>query len=190
MKNPITLFLAAITVFPALSQTNDTSVDSVTYTLGEVVVKANPRVTSLKGDALLTRVAGTQLEHAGTANDVLTQVPMVLGADGNFEVFGKGTPAIYVNGRLIQDTSELAQISSANIRNVEVMTNPGAKYSASVKAVINITLKVPQGDGLSGLVRAQGAVQKYGRTTEQLNLKYRTGGLEVFGNFGYMGGKH
>ena len=190
MKNPITLFLAAITVFPALSQTNDTSVDSVTYTLGEVVVKANPRVTSLKGDALLTRVAGTQLEHAGTANDVLTQVPMVLGADGNFEVFGKGTPAIYVNGRLIQDTSELAQISSANIRNVEVMTNPGAKYSASVKAVINITLKAPQGDGLSGLVRAQGAVQKYGRTTEQLNLKYRTGGLEVFGNFGYMGGKH
>ena len=168
MKNPITLFLAAITVFPALSQTNDTSVDSVTYTLGEVVVKANPRVTSLKGDALLTRVAGTQLEHAGTANDVLTQVPMVLGADGNFEVFGKGTPAIYVNGRLIQDTSELAQISSANIRNVEVMTNPGAKYSASVKAVINITLKVPQGDGLSGLVRAQGAVQKYGSATSDI----------------------
>lgn len=165
-------------------------VDSVTYTLGEVTVKANPRVTTLKGGAMSTRVSGTPLEHAGTANDVLTQVPMVLGADGNFEVFGKGTPAIYVNGRLVQDVSELAQISSSNIKNVEVVTNPGAKYSASVKAVINISLKAPQGDGFSGLLRAQGAVQRYFRDIEQLNLKYRTGGLEVFGNFGYIGGKH
>ena len=172
------------------AQAENNEVDSVTYTLGEVTVKANPRVTTLKGGAMSTRVSGTPLEHAGTANDVLTQVPMVLGADGNFEVFGKGTPAIYVNGRLVQDVSELAQISSSNIKNVEVVTNPGAKYSASVKAVINISLKAPQGDGFSGLLRAQGAVQRYFRDTEQLNLKYRTGGLEVFGNFGYIGGKH
>ena len=190
MKTITIILLAIAAVLPAAAQTGTVPVDSVTYTLGEVVVKANPRVTSLKGDALLTRVTGTLLEHAGTANDVLTQVPMVLGSDGNFEVLGKGSPAIYVNGRLLQDVSELAQISSANIKTVEVQTNPGAKYSAAVKSVINITLKAPQGDGLSGLVRVQGAVQKYFRTMDQLNLKYRTGGLEVFGNFGYMGGRH
>lgn len=176
--------------FSAMAQTNEEGHDSVTYTLGEVVVKANPRVTTLKGDALRTRVSGTYLEHAGTANDVLSQIPMVLGSDGNFEVFGKGCPAIYVNGRLMQDVAELAQINSANIKNVEVITNPGARYSATTKAVINITLKAPQGDGFSGLVRAQGAVQKYGRNVDQLNLKYRSRGLEAFGNFGYFGGKH
>lgn len=64
--------------------------------LGEVVVKSNRPITAIKGDALVTNVAGSQLEHAGTANDVLTQVPMVLGRDGNFEVFGKGSPAIYI----------------------------------------------------------------------------------------------
>ena len=190
MKTILPFAIAIAATVSAMANTDNAATDSVTYTLGEVVVKANPRITTLKGDALLTRVAGTQLENAGTANDVLTQVPMVLGSDGNFEVFGKGSPAIYVNGRLLQDMSELAQINSANIRNVEVLTNPGAKYSASVKAVINITLKAPQGDGFSGLVRAQGAMQKYGRTMDQLNLKYRSGGLEVFGNFGYMGGKH
>lgn len=189
--NRLTILLTALMAFlQSPAQTNNAEADSITYTLGEIVVKANPRVTTLKGDALRTRVAGTQLELAGTANDVLARVPMVLGSDGNFEVFGKGTPAIYVNGRLLQDVSELAQISSANIKNVEVETNPGAKYNASVKAVINITLKAPQGDGLSGLVRAQGAVQKYFRTMDQLNLKYRTGGLEIFGNFGYFGGRH
>lgn len=130
------------------------------------------------------------MNHAGTAGDVLTQVPMVLGSDGNFEVVGKGSPAIYVNGRLLQDVSELEQISSADIKSVELLTNPGARYDASVKAVIRITLKAPQGDGFSGLVRAQGSLQKYARTMDQINLKYRTRGLEVFGNFGYMGGKH
>lgn len=190
MKTIISFLFATAIAASATAQTKDVLTDSITYTLGEVVVKANPRVTTLKGNALLTRVSGTQLEHAGTANDVLTQVPMVLGSDGNFEVFGKGSPAIYVNGRLLQDISELAQISSANIKNVEVVTNPGAKYNASVKAVINITLKAPQGDGFSGLARIQGAMQKYGRTMDQLNIKYRTGGLEVFANFGYMAGKH
>ncbi|MDE5876731.1 MAG: TonB-dependent receptor [Muribaculaceae bacterium] len=189
MKTIITLIFAVVTTISVTAQTNNTEIDSVTYTLGEVVVKANPRITSLKGDALLTRVAGTQLEHAGTANDVLPQIPMILGSDGNFEVFGKGNPAIYVNGRLLQDTSDLAQISSANIKNVEVITNPGAKYSASAKAVINITLKAPRGDGLSGLIRAQGSLQKYFRNSDQFNLKYRTGGLEVFGNFSYSSGK-
>ena len=79
--------------------------------LGEVVVKSNRPVTAIKGDALVTNVAGSQLEHAGTANDVLAQVPMVLGRDGNFEVFGKGSPAIYINGREVQDLTQLSQLN-------------------------------------------------------------------------------
>lgn len=160
-----------------------------TIELGEVVVSATRPSTTLKGNALVTNVAGSQLEHAGTANDVLTQVPMVLGRDGNFEVFGKGSPAIYINGREVQDLTQLSQLNSADIKNVEVITNPGAKYDASVKAVIRIRTKRPQGDGFSGTLRAQGVMQKYFRTVDQANFKYRTGGLELFGNFGYIGGK-
>ncbi|MDE5877098.1 MAG: TonB-dependent receptor [Muribaculaceae bacterium] len=160
-----------------------------TVMLGEVVVKSNRPVTTIKGDALVTNVAGSQLEHAGTANDVLTQVPMVLGRDGNFEVFGKGSPAIYVNGRELRDLSELSQINSADIKNIEVITNPGAKYDASVRSVIRIRTKKPQGEGFSGNIRAQGAWQKYFRNVDWANLKFRSGGLEVFGNFGLIKGK-
>ena len=163
--------------------------DSESVMLGEVVVKSNRPVTAIKGNALITNVAGSQLEHAGTANDVLTQVPMVLGRDGNFEVFGKGSPAIYINGREVQDLSQLSQLNSADIKNVEVITNPGAKYDASVKSVIRIRTKRPQGDGFSGTLRAQGVMQKYFRTVDHANFKFRTGGLELFGNFGYIGGK-
>lgn len=190
MKRNLMLFLLLLAAFLSAVKSNaQTPEDSVTYMLDEVVVKVDPSLTKLKGNALLTRVSGTQLEHAGTANDVLKQVPMVLGENGNFEVFGKGAPAIYVNGRIVEDLSELSQINSANIKNVEVVTSPGAKYDASVKAVINIRTKAPQGDGFSGTLRAQATLQKYFRTLDQINLKYRTGGLEAFANFGYLGGK-
>lgn len=75
--------------------------------LGEVVVKSSRPVIAIKGNALVTTVVNSQLSHAGTANDVLRQVPMVTGRDGNFEVFGKGTPLIYINGRLVQDKMNL-----------------------------------------------------------------------------------
>lgn len=153
-------------------------------TLGEVVVKPNRPVTAIKGDALVTTVAGSQLEHAGTAEDVLVQVPMVVGRDGVFEVFGKGSPAIYINGRLVRDSNELMQISSADIKNVEVVTNPGVKYDASVKSVIRITTKRPQGEGFSGLLRSVLRENKYFTNSNQANFKYRIGGLEVFANFG------
>lgn len=157
--------------------------------LGELVVRSHRPVTAIKGDALVTNVAGTQLEHAGTANDVLAQVPMVLGRDGNFEVFGKGSPAIYVNGREVRDVTELAQINSADITNVEVVTNPGAKYDATVKSVIRIRTKRPQGEGFSGNVRTQAAWQKYFRNVDWANLKFRSGGLELFCNLGLIKGK-
>ena len=128
--------------------------EPTTVMLGEVIVKSDRPVTAIKGDALVTSVAGTQLAHAGTAEDVLVQVPMVVGRDGVFEVFGKGSPAIYVNGRLVRDSNELMQISSADIKNVEVVTNPGVKYDASVNSVIRITTKRPQGEGFSGLLRS------------------------------------
>lgn len=161
----------------------------MSFVLGEIVVRSNLPTTAIKGDALVTNVENSILSQAGTANDVLTQVPMVLGRDGNYEVFGKGVPVIYINGRMVHDTNELSQLNSADIRSVEVITNPGAKYDASVTSVIRIRTKRPQGDGFSGTLRTQNGFQRYFRTADQVNLKYRTGGLEVFGNFSYFGGQ-
>ena len=45
--------------------------------LGEVVVKGDLPVTRVKGDALVTSVAGTLLEKAGTAEDWLDKIPNV-----------------------------------------------------------------------------------------------------------------
>ena len=161
----------------------------MTMHLQRVVVKSTRPLTTIKGNALVTNVAGSQLSHAGTANDVLRQVPMVTGRDGNFEVFGKGKPLIYINGRTVQDNNELSQLNSQDIKNVEVITNPGAKYDASVKAVIRIHTKPAQGDGFGVTLRAQNGYRHYFVSMEQANLKYRTGGLEMFANLNNYSGK-
>ena len=109
-------------VIPSTGNLGIITLNTENVMLGEVVVRANRPVTTMKGDVLVTNVAGSQLEHAGTANDVLTQVPMVLGRDGNFEVFGKGSPSIYINGREVIDLTQLSQLSSADIKSIEVIT--------------------------------------------------------------------
>lgn len=158
--------------------------------LGEVTVSATRPSTTMKGNALVTGVEGTSLSLAGTANDVLTRVPMVVENDGKLEVFGKGAPAIYVNGRKVNDLRELSQLNSRDIKNVSVITNPGASYAANVKSVIIIRTKPPKGDGFSGTFRTDNGFQYYFRTGNSLDLKYRTGGLELFANYGWWYGNN
>lgn len=157
--------------------------------LGEVVVKADLPATSIKGNALVTTVENSILAHAGTANDVLTQVPMVLGRDGSFEVFGKGSPAIYINGRPVRDNNELAQLSSSDIKSVEVITNPGSRYDASVKSVIRIRTRRPQGDGWSATLRSRNGFRHYFQSVNNAWLKYRNRGLELFAQLGVYTGR-
>lgn len=166
------------------------SLTPATVELGEVVVRATRPSTTMKGNVLVTNVENTSLSIAGTANDVLSRVPMVVNNGGTLEVFGKGSPAIYVNGRKINDLQELSQLNSQDIKNVSVITNPGASYAANVKSVILIRTKPPKGDGFSGTLRTDNGFQCYFRTGNSLDLKYRTGGFELFTNYGWWRGNN
>ena len=173
---------------PASGQMGVITLNPSTVMLNEVVVKATRPSTQVKGNALVTDISGTSLEVAGTASDVLAQVPMVVNNSGTLEVFGKGQPLIYINGRPVNDMQELEQLNSQDIKNVEVITNPGAAYAADVKSVIRIRTKPPKGDGWSGTIRTDNGWSKYFRTGNSLDFKYRTGGLELFVNYGWWYG--
>ena len=184
-------FVGYETFTTTVPQSGDMGVISLspsTVELGEVVVKASRPVTTMKGNSLVTNVEGSSLAIAGTANDVLVRVPMVVDNGGTLEVFGKGSPAIYINGRKVNDLQELSQLNSGDIKNVEVITNPGAAYAADVKSVIRIRTKPPKGDGFSGTLRTDNGFQHYFRTGNSLDIKYRTGGLEIFANYGWWKG--
>lgn len=148
--------------------------------LGEVIVKGSLPSTKIKGNALVTRVENSVLATTGSANDVLKNIPMVTGDNGKFSVFGRGDAIIYINGRLVRSYDEVGQLSSGDIKEIQVINNPGAQYGANVNAVISIVTKKPVGEGFGVSAYTDNIYNKWFTTKEQLNLKYRTGGLEVF----------
>ena len=149
--------------------------------LGEVVVKSSLPETILKNGGMTTTVVGSVLEKAGTMEHLLERIPNVSAQNGNIKVFGRGEPVIYINGRQMRDRSELDRLSSDNIKSVEVISNPGARYAASTKAVIRINTKKIQGDGFGFDATTEGSYDEkkniggYGR----LNMYYRKNGLEL-----------
>ncbi|MBM6961915.1 TonB-dependent receptor [Bacteroides caecigallinarum] len=151
--------------------------------LGEVVVKGDLPKMQLKGDAMVTTVQGSILEKAGTGEDLLNKIPGVSAGDDEVNVFGSGTPEIYINGRKVRDNSELDRLSSDQIKRVEVVKNPGARYDASVKAVIRIVTKKAVGDGFGFNNRFVTRHRRtYGWTTfDQYNFNYRKNGFDLSG---------
>ena len=129
-----------------------------TYTLGNVTVRGERPQYQMSGHGLTVNVQGTMLSEAGTANDVIALLP---GVDGN--------------------NAELDRLSSKDIASIELDTNPGAKYSATVSAVIHIKTVKKAGDGFSGSGRLWAKQGHYGSTSEQVSLNYRTNGLDIFG---------
>ena len=76
--------------------------------------------------------------------------------------------------------SEIERINSKDIKSVEVITNPGARYDASVPAVINITTVKKQGDGFSINARMSAHAWETQNYMAQVNMNYRYKGLDVF----------
>ncbi|MBQ8009809.1 MAG: outer membrane beta-barrel protein [Bacteroidaceae bacterium] len=157
--------------------------------LGEVVVKAQLPKTKLTGEGLQTNVKGSVLEHAGTADDVLAKTPGLIKGPNGLEVMGKGSPLVYINGRKITDASELSRLQSNEIQSVEVITNPGAQYDATVRSVVRIRTIRRQGDGFGfnlNVSDSQSLKWKKGNDpSAAFNMNYRTGGVDFFAGINY-----
>lgn len=186
-----TMMMATVT---ASAQANDSiSTDTTlwynqTQQLGEVVVKSRLPRTKLKGNSMVTRIKGSVLGQSGTAHEMLAKVPGMTMKGDELEVLGKGTPIIYINGRKMHDKNELKQLRSEEILSVEVITNPGAQYDATISSVVRIKTIRREGDGF-GFDLNTGLNQdlRFGESdpNAQLNLRYRHNNLDLFGMLNY-----
>ena len=151
-----------------------------TYTISGVVVKGEiPQYKMVQG-GMTVDVQHSILHDIGNADDLLSMIPLVQVRDGKFEVLAKGEPEIYINNKKVRDLHELKQLKSVDVKSVDVITAPGAKYSAEVDAVIRIKTLKPQGDGFSLMATSQTWKNNKWNTYDDLTLKYRIGGLEAF----------
>ncbi|WP_289740609.1 outer membrane beta-barrel family protein [Muribaculum intestinale] len=155
--------------------------DSLIRELQEVVVKAKQPATKLVGSSLVSTIAGSNLQNAGNALDVLQQLPMLSVEDNTVSVTGKGTPVIYIDGRPMRDGSELRQLQSSNIRNVELILAPGAQYASTTNAVLKITTRRNFVRGLSISNEVEIRIRRKWSVTDMLDFSYHSGKWELFG---------
>ena len=156
-----------------------------TYMVKGVEIKGEiPQYKPATG-GMTVDVQHSLLHDIGNADDLLSMIPMVQGKDGKFEVLAKGEPEIYINNKKVRDMGDLKQLKSSDIKSVDVITAPGAKYNAEVNAVIRIKTLKPQGDGFSLMATSQTWRNNQWNNYDDLTLKYRTGGLEAFANVAF-----
>ncbi|OYP41438.1 TonB-dependent receptor domain-containing protein [Prevotella sp. P5-50] len=158
--------------------------------LNEIVVSKTRPKTKLLGDAVVTTIEGSILEHAGNSLEVLAKVPGMITKNGNLEVIGRGTPTYYINGRKVSDDSELRNLMSEDIKSIDVVSNPGAEYGGEVRCVVRIRTVKRQGDGFSYALTSQAQQHIYDNhdfdpSWSVLDLNYRTGGWDIIGKLVY-----
>jgi iron complex outermembrane recepter protein len=134
-----------------------------------------------------------EITNAGTtALEVLEKSPGVtVDKDGNVSLKGKQGVIIMMDGRpSYLSGQELANVlknmPSSAIDQIEIMTNPSAKYDAAGNSgIINIKTKKNKLKGFNGSLSA-GIIQgRYTKTNNSINLNYRTGKINLFGNYNY-----
>ena len=161
-----------------------------TYMVKGVEIKGEiPQYKPVQG-GMTVDVQHSILHDVGTADDLLSMIPMVQGKNGKFEVLAKGEPEIYINNKKVRDKSELKQLKSVDIKSVDVITVPGARYNAEVNAVIRIKTLKPQGDGFSLMASSDTWRNNKWNTYDDLTLKYRIDGFEAFATIAFDHGHY
>jgi outer membrane receptor protein involved in Fe transport len=153
-------------------------------TLQNVIVEGQRSPIEYQLDKKVIDVSKMNTAMSGTAADVLENVPSVsVDIDGNVSLRGSTNFQVLINGQpSVMDAQDaLQQIPSSSIKNIEIITNPSAKYDASGTAgIINIVLKKNTNLGLSGIVNIMGGFNdKYGGN---FIFQYKTSSINY--NFG------
>jgi outer membrane receptor protein involved in Fe transport len=153
-----------------------------TVALESVNVVADKAAIEYKLDKKVINVSQVINADGGTAVDVLENTPSVqVDVEGNVTLRGSGSFTVLIDGRpsVLSGTDALRQIPAAALENIEIITNPSAKYEPDGAAgIINLVMKKNSMNGLSGIINASvGTGDKY---RGDFTLNYRTEKFNFF----------
>lgn len=164
----------------------------VSKTLGSVVVTSKKPLIEQKVDRTIVNVEASTTNVGSSALDVLEKSPGVtVDKDGNISLKGKSGVQVYIDGRPAylsgQDLANmLRNMNSNQLEQIEIMTNPPAKYDAAGNSgIINIKTKKTKQFGYNGSVTLGYGQGRYPKVNEGFNFNYRTGKINLFTNLNH-----
>lgn len=158
--------------------------EAVTRTKTAVVTAERERV-EFKIDKKVVNISTDIAAQGKTAAEALENVPSInVDVEGNVSLRGSSNFTVFIDGRpsVLDGNEILQQLPASAIENIEIITNPSAKYDPDGMAgIINVVTKQDMLKGLSGLLNVSaGTKDKY---NTDLTVSYRTGDFELFGGF-------
>ncbi|GAC1386045.1 MAG: outer membrane beta-barrel family protein [Ginsengibacter sp.] len=165
---------------------------SIAQQMQEVNVIAKKPFIENKIDKTVVNVDASPTSSGLTALEVLEKTPGVtVDNDGNISIKGKTGVMILVDGKSTflsgQDlTNYLKNLSANQLDQIEVMTQPSAKYDASGNSgIINFKTKKNKSAGFNGSINATAIFANYFKNTYSSNINYKQNKTNVFANVGY-----
>ncbi len=155
-------------------------------TLQDVTVVGKSRLVENRIDKMIFNAEKDVSSQGGVATDVLKKVPQVsVDADGNVQLAGSSGIRFLINGKPssafgsnIADV--LQSIPASQIKTIEVITNPGAKYDAQgMGGIINIILKNNNTKGYNGNISVSAGTRNENASVN-LNMRKNTFGMNAF----------
>jgi iron complex outermembrane receptor protein len=149
-----------------------------TNNLDEVVIKTQKRIIEQKIDRLVYNVENNVSTTGGDALSAINTAPGVVVQSNTINILGKGSSRVMIDGRIIELSGEelnsfLKSISASDIKNIEIITNPPAKYDANgTGGLININLKKGTRNSWKNTTTLSYDQNKYGIYTLRNNFFY------------------
>ncbi len=162
------------------------SLSPSTHSLGSVTIVGDKPVVENKIDKIVYNVSNDITSQGGAAIDVLKKVPQVtVDVDGNVELQGNSNIRFLINGKPSSVfgnslADALASIPASQIKSVEAITNPGAKYdSQGTGGIINIILYDNKMEGVNGNFNLTGG-SRLENGSMNLNIRHKNFGVNAF----------
>lgn len=189
-----------ITKKVALSEQNKTvdlntiAIEEDATLLKEVEIVQEKSIIEQKTDRKVINVGKDLLSAGATASEILNNIPSVsvdqqtneisLRGNSNVRILIDGKPSTISAAQLLQ------QIPSSSIKQIELITNPSAKYNPEgMSGMINIVLNKNSKVGFNGSINNGLTIGKTPKYNGSTDMNYRNGKFNLFGNYGLNSGK-
>ncbi|MFD0750666.1 outer membrane beta-barrel protein [Mucilaginibacter calamicampi] len=163
--------------------------------LKEVSITARKAYVETRPGRVVLNVQNSIVAEGVSVYDLLRQAPGVqAGSQGSLSIIGRQNAMILVDGKPLNVSGEnltalLESMQSSNVQQIELLSNPSARYEAGGAGVINIMLKKGSNAGTNGTFSIGGGYGKFYKANTGITFNNRMGNVNIFGNYNYVANK-